>query len=979
MKKSFKGTAIALAAALLSTAVGGTLLFRNVPISAENAPISSDNEAQLSAPQNLSVDENGYIHWDDVDKAYGYTLRATLGEQSWQFEVFPETLNGGLAGGVEFDRLCYEYYTNNRWSSEGMPFGDYSVDVLAFDKSQNQSEWSEPITVTYSAGLETPANLRLLDKEGLTEDDVFNGLDDESIVWDKDDNVYQYDIRIYRDDETRSLYDCSTRSSNYWEYGWRGLKKGNYVFAVRSMDKSYNVSQWTEIKFSSEYEPPEYEEPEQLEVPQNVRFDESGENILWDEVEGADYYEIRFYLSSIDENEYYFKTLSFQYTEEPHLDNWRPLVDAFFEAQVSIYVYACSISSFENSDSGDKLITTYTPTLNESINMPESIEVKKSVSTNVYYLKWDTVENARNYYLYIFAGDSLIIEEEMYPNSNDSYQEYRVNPYDIPDSTYEVFLAVVDQEGKYNKKAYTVTVDIDHSDDVWVPITAFKFDRLIWDFDEIRNDNTNHFWVRVIDADTNEIVHIENAYRNSYYYPRNLSNGKYILDVCVCAADKENYQDILGNWSTPVEITVFDGNYYDDENEIPVKVEPTKGGEKIPDEDKVTDISVNPATNLTDKDGNELDGDFDAEAKDIYDEEELKKAEEALKGELEGGKHFNLLDITFFYNGKDFSNGYIGSVRVTIKLPFGHLEKDFALYRLTETDGKVTKEIIEGERVGDYYIVYLEHFSKYALVADPNEVIEEPEHEHTYKEGEWEKDEKGHWQVCSECGEPTEVIKHNYSEWVETVEATETEEGLMERICLFCNYSDTRVIEKLPPAASDTTDEEPAPAASDTTAEEPAPAASNSTTEAAVPNKTITDASSGISVSGNISDNVSLKVEKNKTNDTSTTFDISLANASGNTVQPNGTVEVRIPVPQGLKGEECKVYRIEANGSYTDMKAKLDGNYLVFTTDHFSKYVVSTVALDSEDDDNKATGFAIAVAPAVIAAVSVFAAKRKRS
>ena len=43
-----------------------------------------------------------------------------------------------------------------------------------------------------------------------------------------------------------------------------------------------------------------------------------------------------------------------------------------------------------------------------------------------------------------------------------------------------------------------------------------------------------------------------------------------------------------------------------------------------------------------------------------------------------------------------------------------------------------------------------------------------------------------------------------------------------------------------------------------------------------------------------------------------------------------------------MDGAACKVYRAETDGSYTDMHAVLQDGYLVFTTDHFSEYVVTT-------------------------------------
>ncbi len=57
-------------------------------------------------------------------------------------------------------------------------------------------------------------------------------------------------------------------------------------------------------------------------------------------------------------------------------------------------------------------------------------------------------------------------------------------------------------------------------------------------------------------------------------------------------------------------------------------------------------------------------------------------------------------------------------------------------------------------------------------------------------------------------------------------------------------------------------------------------------------------------------------------------------------VQPNGKVTVQIPVPKGMKGSTCKVYRQEPGGAWTIIDAKVQGNYLVFETEHFSLYTI---------------------------------------
>ena len=64
-------------------------------------------------------------------------------------------------------------------------------------------------------------------------------------------------------------------------------------------------------------------------------------------------------------------------------------------------------------------------------------------------------------------------------------------------------------------------------------------------------------------------------------------------------------------------------------------------------------------------------------------------------------------------------------------------------------------------------------------------------------------------------------------------------------------------------------------------------------------------------------------------------FDITLQR-DGEEIQPDERVWVRIPVDN----PKAKVYRMEENGTLTDMEAVFNDGYLVFTTEHFSLYVV---------------------------------------
>ena len=67
-------------------------------------------------------------------------------------------------------------------------------------------------------------------------------------------------------------------------------------------------------------------------------------------------------------------------------------------------------------------------------------------------------------------------------------------------------------------------------------------------------------------------------------------------------------------------------------------------------------------------------------------------------------------------------------------------------------------------------------------------------------------------------------------------------------------------------------------------------------------------------------------------------YDISLKK-DGEEVQPEEAVTVRLPFA-GEYDENVKVYRVEADGSLTDMNAEYVDGDLIFTTDHFSLYIV---------------------------------------
>jgi LPXTG-motif cell wall-anchored protein len=84
-------------------------------------------------------------------------------------------------------------------------------------------------------------------------------------------------------------------------------------------------------------------------------------------------------------------------------------------------------------------------------------------------------------------------------------------------------------------------------------------------------------------------------------------------------------------------------------------------------------------------------------------------------------------------------------------------------------------------------------------------------------------------------------------------------------------------------------------------------------------------------------------------------FDISLTDSNNAKVQPNGTVLVRLPIPEGFDANKLRVFHVDDNGSRTAMKGYVDGTYYVFETTHFSNFALvedDTINNDDSDTDN---------------------------
>lgn len=400
-------------------------------------------DVKVTVPQNVH-EENGFIVWDEVEGAYGYTIQAGKDGETWEYRWYENE--------IEWNRFIYEHCSCD--------FGDYIFKVCAFDETGETTEFSLPVTVSYNATLSTPQN-------------VNNASDGQSstmhLTWDEVEGAVCYNIRIYRNDESHSLYTGTTSTYNGLNCSlWEDVGgEYEYLVTVQAMDGDYHVSKWTEEVLVKAVI------AEHLATPQNVRFDESGQNIIWDEVEGADYYRV-----DIGGNTYY--------CEQPMLENWKQWIspwEAWYDGKQHVRVFAYS-NNFERSDPSEDLVFEYTPLRDESIAVPQ-------IKLEDDYVTWDKVKNAFNYSCRIIINGEVIYTESYLDEYLEHSGTFRIDRY--PEGDHEIELCVIDEEGNYNSKIYPLTLDTARDESVWIPKLYHKFETLLWDYDRLRHPGTDIF------------------------------------------------------------------------------------------------------------------------------------------------------------------------------------------------------------------------------------------------------------------------------------------------------------------------------------------------------------------------------------------------------------------------------------------------------------------------------------------------------
>jgi len=113
--------------------------------------------------------------------------------------------------------------------------------------------------------------------------------------------------------------------------------------------------------------------------------------------------------------------------------------------------------------------------------------------------------------------------------------------------------------------------------------------------------------------------------------------------------------------------------------------------------------------------------------------------------------------------------------------------------------GEISEE--SPHNFGEWELIYYDVNTKYdvcerqCLTCGYEQIDRYREHQHYYTD-DWSSGSTTHWKVCYYCKEVNQdtVANHTFGDWTETKPATTTEEGLKERTCSVCEYTQEETI-----------------------------------------------------------------------------------------------------------------------------------------------------------------------------------------
>ena len=66
----------------------------------------------------------------------------------------------------------------------------------------------------------------------------------------------------------------------------------------------------------------------------------------------------------------------------------------------------------------------------------------------------------------------------------------------------------------------------------------------------------------------------------------------------------------------------------------------------------------------------------------------------------------------------------------------------------------------------------------------------------------------------------------------------------------------------------------------------------------------------------------------------------------------DGSFEVKIPIPENLRNKKLAVYFVDENSNIEEYEVKVEGEYAVFTTKHFSTYTLAEEIIEEKPSEN---------------------------
>lgn len=706
--------------------------------------------------------ETGILSWDPCEEAdeyfsskkesYFYVIKeADTGFEAWSFRWFnEETGMMELTPEIKLPLvLAYENY-KGRSVAGNLTFSSVIIDPAG----SSYTDCSSVDTFTYqydgcdvNPALQAPQNIRTSSGNPYY------------AVWDKADGAIGYLIEFdnFLDQASdyiynERIYSLPDRFTNYNEDYIGKPQDGFYQFKICSVDKNGNRSEWSDYNYLWINN-----ETETWEA--NFKYNEETGLLSWDrnpKIDDAHAAKKEDFFYVLHENYYgasWVGNCYMSYSENGYRDNYEspfgvtlPLELAYHELAglsptlVGTLIFNVSGNfvyyGSEDNDpfSSDSFYYSYDGCdLNPSLGVPSNIW---NLTETVF--GYSDVENAVGYVIRYTGSDGIA-----HYTSSDTGEVWYFADFQegatLPDGDYAFEVCAIDNKGDHGKWSEPVTFNIVDKKFTNIPltypenITINAAGDLIW---EAAGATGYIVSIRGENAQLTERT-TEKALKDLTEVLKNQADGNYTITVTAF-----NDSGIERTGETPFTFTKVSEGFFNEENKKEPAAVTVDEAEKeiataIPADDKVESVIINPAFNLQLKEETlaavgELDLEkIEIKAKEIFSEEPINKAKEAIARKLADGegnsdsenRQVILMDLSLWHGANDISEQYEGLVQVSISIPKNQLGKEISLWRLNDNNGIIEPEEIEGEisEDGKFYIVYLEHFSEYALVADGGE------------------------------------------------------------------------------------------------------------------------------------------------------------------------------------------------------------------------------------------------------------------